>query len=94
MGKPTDTSVETEILDQLLGGGLSLKILRMVSPSDERFLQAILGLLRSGDLIVLGSDGSEVADWRWRALFRDGEVMAGLEEYQAQITDQGAERVI
>jgi len=86
-------SPELETLDQLLGGELSLAIIRQVYPSAEAFMQGTLGLLTSGDVRLFTLDQNEVPRWRWRELFVNGEVMEVLDSMKLEITDQGAKRI-
>jgi len=86
-------SIEIEILDQLSAGGMTLGVLRAVSPGDERFLQAIHGLLRAGDIELFARDGSAVPDWKWRELLEERSLPGDFDQFQAQVTDQGAAKI-
>ena len=86
-------SSELETLDQLLGGNLSLKIVRMLYPDEHAFSQAVVGLLSCGDVRLLTADGAEVPRWQWKELFADGAVTVKLDQLQLQITDQGVQRI-
>ncbi len=85
-------SAELETLDQLLGGDLSLKVVRGFYPDDKAFVIAIHAMLRNGDVQLL-SDGAEVPRWRWRELFESGPVTQELLQFKLTVTDQGASRV-
>ena len=52
-------SLELETLDQLLGGQMPVAVIRLIFPSDERFQQAMLGLLAGGDIELV--DGGNLA---------------------------------
>ena len=86
-------SPELETLDQLLGGQLALSIIRNVYPDDEAFRQGVHGLLNTGDVRLLTSDGSEVPAWRWRELFVEGAVMEQLDLLSLDITGDGAKKI-
>ena len=85
-------SRELETLDQLLGGGMPLQVVRKLYPDDKSFAVAIHALLRNGDVRLL-SDGTEVPQWRWRELFEAGAVTEEMPRLRLDITDQGASRV-
>jgi hypothetical protein len=86
-------SPELETLDQLLGGNLSLEIVRKLYPDAESFKRGVLGLLSSGDVRILTIDQDEVPKWHWKELFVDGTVMKDLGCLRLAITAQGARRV-
>ena len=86
-------SPEMETLDQLLGGGMRLSIIRRFYDSDESFTRGTLGLLQSGDVRLLDQSHTEVPRWRWRPLFEHGEVLTGLESFTLDVTDAGAAKV-
>lgn len=92
--RSTDPSVslELETLDQLQGGDQKLNVIRQVFASDERFVQAIAGLLREGDVELL-AEGVVVPEWKVQALLRDGELLHNLGHYTLHLTDQGAHRI-
>lgn len=86
-------SPELETLDQLLSGNLSLALIRNLYPDAEAFERGVLGLLRSGDVVLRTAQETEVPSWRWRELFVDGRVAEELNDFQLEITEQGAKRV-
>jgi hypothetical protein len=86
-------SPELETLDQLLGGDLSLAIVRDLYPDTEAFSVGLTGLLSNGDVCLYDLDGSEVPDWQWHELFRDGSVVSNLANLKLKITQQGVRRV-
>jgi hypothetical protein len=85
------SSLELETLEQLQGGEQRLSVIRQVFASDERFVQAIAGLLREGDVMLL-ADGAVVPEWKVQALFRDKELFRNLGNYTLRLTDQGARK--
>lgn len=91
--RPTNPgfSLELETLDQLQGGDQKLSVIRQVFPSDERFVQAIAGLLREGDVVLL-TEEVVVPQWKVQALLRDGELLRDLGQYTLHLTDQGARK--
>lgn len=84
---------ELETLDQLLGGNLSLTVVRNFYPDIQSFTGGILGLLRCGDVILKTVQEAEVPSWRWRELFVDGTIAEELNNLQLEITEQGAQKV-
>ena len=85
-------SLELEVLDQLLSGPMKLRILRKVFDSDERFVQAIQGLLKGGDIKISDQRGSTLPEWRWRVFVASGDLVAKLDEFQADLTEQGTQK--
>ena len=85
-------SPELDTLDQLLGGNMSLKIIRQIFPNDEGFTQGVLGLLRDSDVRLLVG-GEEVPRWQWRALFEGGDILGDLRRFDLEITEQGLSRI-
>lgn len=86
-------SPELETLDQLLGGNLSLAVIRNLYPDADAFRRGVLGLLKSGDVVLRTARETEVPSWRWRQLFVDGRIAGELNDFQLEITEQGAKRV-
>jgi len=85
-------SPEMDTLDQLAGSDMSLQIVRQLFPDEGHFLQAILGLIRGGDVKLL-SEGVEVPQWQLRELFEEGRVLTELFRFSLTITEQGARQV-
>ena len=80
-------SPELETLDQIVGGDLSLAVIRTFYPDGPGFVRGMSGLLACGDVRLL-EGGVEVPRWRWReALSGDP---AG---FSASVTAAGARRV-
>lgn len=86
-------SSEMETLDQLLGGEKDLSIIRQLFSSDESFTQGVLALLRNGDVRLLEPSGAHVAQWRWRLLLEEGEVLTALSSFALDITPTGAAKM-
>jgi len=84
-------SPELETLDQLIGGELSLAIVRTLYSSDERFLQGTTGLLSSGDVVLVTAEGIRVPDWQIRELLNAAP--SSRECFKLRLTDQGARRM-
>src|SRR5258708_4665160 len=93
LGSIVNMSAELETLDQLLGGVLSLAVIRNLYPDGESFRQGVFGLLSSGDACLLMVDQTIVPSWRWRELFVAGTVMNDLGNLNLKITEQGAHRI-
>ena len=73
-------SPEMETLDQLIGGGLWLSLVRGFYPNDIAFLEGVHGLLSCGDVHLLRADREEVPHWRWCELFIGGRALKELAE--------------
>jgi hypothetical protein len=86
-------SPELETLDQLLGGDLSLTIVRMLYSDADTFLRGIQALLSNGDVRPFSIEGPEVPDFEWRELFRDKSVLDKLASLKLKITQQGVDKV-
>jgi hypothetical protein len=86
-------SPELETLDQLLGGELSLAIIRTLYSNNERFDQAILGLLTEGDVVLLSTDGANIPEWRWKELFSGPSLATHLSLFKLRITEKGARKI-
>ncbi len=86
-------SAELETLDQLLGGVLSLAVIRNLYPDGDAFRRGVFGLLSSGDVCLMMVDQTIVPSWRWRELFVDGTVMNDLGNLNLKITFKGARRI-
>jgi hypothetical protein len=86
-------ALELDILDQLLGGDMSLAEIHRLYTDDKAFAHSIHSLLACGDIRLLAEDGSEVPRWRWRELFVEGDVLKSLSHFMLTLTDQGTRRV-
>lgn len=69
---------------------MRLSVVRRIFPSDESFSQGVLGLLQSGDVRLFDESTREVPRWRWRTMFKDGEVLQALDSFTLDITETGA----
>jgi hypothetical protein len=83
-------SPELETLDQLLGGDMSLTVIRGLFENHDRFARAIAAMLDAGEVRLVDSDGTELPGWRWREVLA-AETEAG--DFWLSITDAGARRV-
>ncbi|HEX7287161.1 MAG TPA: hypothetical protein VF532_13325 [Candidatus Angelobacter sp.] len=86
-------SFELETLDQLLGGELSLAVIRQVYPDEEAFRRGVHGLLTAVDVSLLTSDGTQMPAWRWRELFIEGAVMQRPDNFNLAISEAGAKKI-
>ena len=86
-------SPELETLDQLLGGDMPLAVIAQLYPSSEAFRQGILGLLASGDVLLIGSADMPVPNWRWREIFSDGVLIENHRDLKLRLSASGAKRV-
>jgi hypothetical protein len=87
------SSPELETLDQLLGGDLSLAIIRTLYPNDEGFNQAMISLLREGDVVLLSATGAHIPPWRHTELFANPSVSIGPDTLKLRITEKGARKI-
>jgi hypothetical protein len=78
----------------LLGGDLRLGVIATLFPSREEFSRGVLGLLSSGNVILLTIEKNEVPRWRWRELFSGDSALQELECFQLRITPQGTRRSV
>jgi hypothetical protein len=85
-------SPELETLDQLLGGAMSLAVIRRLYPDDASFAQSIHALLRAGDVQLISQD-VRVPQWRWRELFTEGRVLSDLSQFELDATEPGVRRI-
>lgn len=86
-------SPELETLDQLLGGDLSLELIRRLYPNAPAFRGGVLGLIAGGDVCLLTSDDIQMPHWRCRELFADDADMSEISQMKLRITAQGAGRI-
>lgn len=82
-----------EVLDQLLGGNIPLRVVAGLFPDNQRCHQTIDALLEGGEVQLLDAAGAPVPLWRYRELERRAELWAAGAAYQLAITDIGANRV-
>ena len=88
------SSPEIETLDQLLGGELSLTVIRRLFPDQGTFAQGTMGLIATGDACLVASAGGDVPLWRCSELFADPRFLEkDLDKFQLRITDQGVRRI-
>jgi hypothetical protein len=92
--KQSSMSPELETLDQLLGGNLTLAVVRTFYSDEHAFARGVLGLVSCGDVRLLTTKGVEVPTYQWRELFIGGAVTGRVDELQLEITDQGAQKVV
>ena len=86
-------SLELETLDQLLGGDLSLAVIRNIYESDQSFVRSIYALLLDGDVQLCDQNGAPMEPWRCRELFEDESVMGQLHVLKLSLTDRGIHRI-
>jgi hypothetical protein len=86
-------SPELETLDQLLGGDLSLEVIRKLYPDGEAFRLGVLGLVRNGDVRLVGINGDPVPEWRIRELRSGAISTVELNDLKLSLTPQGARRI-
>jgi hypothetical protein len=86
-------SPEVETLDQLLGGDLSLTIIRRLYPDDPSFLRGVHALLQCGDANLLATDQTPIPKWRWRQLFVEGKALEESNQLTLSLTDHGCQRI-
>lgn len=83
-------SAELETLDQLLGGEMSLAVIREVFENNEHFERAILAMLHNQDIRLFRTDWSEIASWEWSRILGDS---GSWGSHHLSLTNQGAKRV-
>jgi hypothetical protein len=82
-------SLELETLDQLLGGQMPLAVIRSIFPNDERFRQAMLGLLAGGDVELVDGHGGLVPHGNWHASLGAADATSLI----LRLTERGARRI-
>jgi len=86
-------SFELEVLDQLQGGDLRLRVIAGLFPSHGAFERGVEGLMSCGDVTLSTADGREVPKWQWRQLFDEHRVFEQLDNLKLAITPQGGKRI-
>jgi hypothetical protein len=84
---------ELEVLDQLLGGDLSLAVIADLFPSQANCRQAIGAMVKAGDVCILDAEGEALPAWRYRELENAPDTWSRTTPYQLSITENGAKRV-
>ena len=84
---------DLETLDQLLGGDLSLTIIRGLFEDDQRFTRAMLAMLDARELRLLAPDGDDVPKWRRQAVLASTTNGEPVDVYKISITDSAARRM-
>jgi dihydroxyacid dehydratase/phosphogluconate dehydratase len=84
---------ELETLDQLLGGDLPVTVIAKLYSTPECFRKGILGLLSSGDVVLLDANDNAVPEWRCKEIFTYRFDTEQLDNFRVRVTPQGAKRV-
>lgn len=84
---------EIEVLDQLLGGDLSLAVIAGLFSDEDRCRRAIGAMVEAGDVCILDADGKAVPAWRYRDLDNAPDTWSKTTPYRLSITEAGAKRV-
>lgn len=84
---------ELEVLDQLLGGDLSLTTIADLFPDQDRCRRAIGAMLKAGEVRILDAGGQELPAWRYREVEAAPDTWSKATTYRLSITDAGAKRV-
>jgi hypothetical protein len=89
------SSSEIEILDQLSGGDMPLRILIPLFPSTQHGRIGIGALFDAGEIRVLDAAGQELAKWQRQGLLRlsDAEWTQKAVRLSAGVTDHGLKRL-
>ncbi len=86
-------SLELEVLDQLQGGDLPLRIVASLFPDEAHARRAIAAMLAAGELELLDGEGAVLLPWQWRDLERQPGSWRTSNQYRLAITDAGAHRI-
>jgi hypothetical protein len=87
-------SPELETLDQLLGGDMTLGLVRAFFADGPSFVRAVTAMLQARDVRLLGSDREEVPRHQWaEVLAATGSSKEGQGAFKLSITEAGARRV-
>ncbi len=85
-------SPELEVLDQLVGGEMSVAVLCRLFHGRDRFVQAVTCMVAAGEVRLTDSRSVDVPAWNWKhALQKCLEDPA--DEYRLAITDAGCRRI-
>lgn len=84
---------ELEVLDQLLGGDLSLAAIADLFSHQDRCRQAIGAMVKAGDVCIVDAEGKPVPAWRYRELENAPDTWSKATPYRLSITETGAKRV-
>jgi hypothetical protein len=84
---------ELDVLDQLLGGDLSLAVIAGLFSDQDHCRQAIGGMVKAGDVCILNADGERLPAWRYRELENAPDIWSKATPYRLSITETGAKRV-
>ena len=85
-------SPELETLDQLLGGDLSLKVVKQLFDDTDAFEEGVLGLLKSGDVELIAPAAGAVPQWQWQQVLSEGR-SSECNLLHLKITSQGVKRI-
>ncbi len=83
-------SPELETLDQLLGGDLPLPVVLDLFPDAAHAARGLSGLLATGDVRLVTTDGAEVPGWRHGQVLAEPGVLPGC---RVSLTPAGARRI-
>ncbi len=81
-------SPELETLDQLLGGPLTLAVVRKLHPDTRRFNVGILSMLESRGIAMVDAAGQPIPTWDRRRHLTDL-----TDDSRLAITDRGIKRI-
>jgi hypothetical protein len=86
-------SPEWDVLDQLLGGELSLYVVSQVFKDNERRNRSILIMLKDGEISLLEGLAA-VPAWRWATIIADDASWVIDTSFALGLTPQGSKRVV
>jgi hypothetical protein len=86
-------SLELEVLDQLQGGDLPLRVVASLFPSETHARRAIVAMLAAGELELLSAEGVALAPWQVRNLELQPGSWLTDPQYRLSMTDAGARRL-
>jgi hypothetical protein len=86
-------SLELEVLDQLQGGDLPLRVVASLFPDEAHARRAIAAMLAAGELELLDGEGTVLLPWQQRELERQPSSWRADTQYRLAITDAGARRI-
>jgi hypothetical protein len=84
---------ELEVLDQVLGGDLSLDLIAGLFLEPARCRIAVDAMLRAGDVTLLDASGETLPTWTFRKLQHDPAIWVQGTPYRLSITEVGAGRI-
>ena len=86
-------SPELEVLDQLQGGDLPLRVVASLFPDEAHARRAIAAMLAAGELELLDAKGTVLTPWQQSELERKSDSWCADTQYSLAMTEAGSRRI-